>query len=357
MPDFQTAPALTDLYTSVLTTLRDKDTALAKMDYTSWTNLPTGAIRSNSANSYKLERWNGTAWVLCDFHTTIDNHIANTAIHQSHNVGAMEFIAYGTADSGWLLCEGQAVSRSTYSTLFAKIGTAYGVGDGSTTFNLPNLAGRLPIGLASAVPALDALGDTAGNWDHTHTVSTHQHTIPDHRHGLSNHTHTGPLHSHTPPAHAHTIPAHYHYATANGGTINVQSSGSHRHDLRQEAGGGGTSVGSASNIIALVGSTVTAYRNNNNTYTEGGHIHGAADVKGTVGAFTSGSNGDLDFLSSNPVYISSTQTSQDGTGNTGLPSTNLSDYSGVLTTTLGEGGSTTAAGNPPVLVGKWQIKF
>ena len=61
-------------------------------------------------------------------------------------IGAM--MAYGgaTAPSGWLLCYGQAISRTTYSALFAVIGTAYGVGDGSSTFNLPDKRGRASIG-------------------------------------------------------------------------------------------------------------------------------------------------------------------------------------------------------------------
>lgn len=49
--------------------------------------------------------------------------------------------AGSAAPDGWLLCQGQAVSRTTYAALFASLGTAYGVGDGSTTFNLPNTQG------------------------------------------------------------------------------------------------------------------------------------------------------------------------------------------------------------------------
>lgn len=51
-----------------------------------------------------------------------------------------------TLPEGWLLCNGAAVSRSTYAGLFAKIGTKYGTGDGSTTFNLPDFRDRYPIG-------------------------------------------------------------------------------------------------------------------------------------------------------------------------------------------------------------------
>ena len=56
--------------------------------------------------------------------------------------GAVMFFAMSTAPSGFLECAGQAVSRTTYAALFAAIGTLYGSGDGSTTFNLPNLRGE-----------------------------------------------------------------------------------------------------------------------------------------------------------------------------------------------------------------------
>lgn len=49
----------------------------------------------------------------------------------------------------WLLCQGQAISRTTYSTLFTRFGTTYGAGDGSTTFNIPNMQNHLVIGLGS----------------------------------------------------------------------------------------------------------------------------------------------------------------------------------------------------------------
>lgn len=54
--------------------------------------------------------------------------------------------AAGSIPAGWLLCDGAAVSRATYASLFAAIGTTFGVGDGTTTFNLPNLGGRVRVG-------------------------------------------------------------------------------------------------------------------------------------------------------------------------------------------------------------------
>jgi microcystin-dependent protein len=85
----------------------------------------------------------------------------------------------GSPPTGWLLCDGTAVSRSTYSTLFGIVGTAYGVGDNSTTFNVPNLKGRVPVGLDSTQTEFDLRGETGGLKEVTLTTAQ----IPDHSHG------------------------------------------------------------------------------------------------------------------------------------------------------------------------------
>ena len=89
----------------------------------------------------------------------------------------------GTAPSGWLECNGQVVSRSTYSALFAIIGTIYGAGDGSTTFAVPDLQGRVIVGqggnTALRTPTdLEDVGDTFGSQTHTLTEDE----MPKHRH-------------------------------------------------------------------------------------------------------------------------------------------------------------------------------
>lgn len=84
-------------------------------------------------------------------------------------IGSISLFAGSTAPSGYLICDGSAVSRTTYSGLFDVISTTYGTGDGSTTFNLPNLKGKVPVGLDSNDTAFDNLGETGGEKTHTLT--------------------------------------------------------------------------------------------------------------------------------------------------------------------------------------------
>lgn len=92
--------------------------------------------------------------------------------------------ASASIPAGWLLADGTAVSRTAYAALFAQIGTVYGVGDGSTTFNLPNMQGRVPLGVGTATGAAGAtahtLGQTGGEETHALTIAelaTHSHNV------------------------------------------------------------------------------------------------------------------------------------------------------------------------------------
>jgi microcystin-dependent protein len=88
--------------------------------------------------------------------------------------------ATATAPSGYLLCNGTAVSRTTYSALFAILSTTFGTGDGSTTFNLPDFRDRMPIG-AGTTYAANSSGGTADAVivSHNHSASV---TDPGHFH-------------------------------------------------------------------------------------------------------------------------------------------------------------------------------
>ena len=99
------------------------------------------------------------------------NEIKNT-INTNTPVGSISLFAGKTAPSGWLICDGSAVSRTTYADLFGVIGTTYGSGDGSTTFNIPNLKGRVPVGLDSSDTSFNSIGKTGGSKE----LQSHDHT-------------------------------------------------------------------------------------------------------------------------------------------------------------------------------------
>jgi microcystin-dependent protein len=134
---------------------------LAVTGTTTFTGIPSAPTASAGTNTTQVAT---TAFVLSNANPT----------------GSLIMWTTGTAPTGWLLCAGAAVSRSTYAALFAVIGTTFGVGDGTTTFNVPNYTNRTPYGTT--------VGATGGSADavvvtHTHTAtSTSTVTDPGHNH-------------------------------------------------------------------------------------------------------------------------------------------------------------------------------
>ena len=103
--------------------------------------------------------------------------------------------AGASVPSGWLLCDGSAISRTGNSALFAVIGTAYGAGDGSTTFNLPDMGGRVPAGKEATATRLTSGGGGvdggtlgAAGGGETHTLVTGE--LPAHSHGVTDNGHS-----------------------------------------------------------------------------------------------------------------------------------------------------------------------
>lgn len=167
---------------------------------------------------------------------------------QALPIGAVIDYAGSTAPSFWLFAYGQNVSRTTYAALFAAISTTYGVGDGSTTFTLPDLRGRVVAGkddmggssanrLTDQTDGLngDTLGDTGGA--ETHTLTSAQ---------TPAHTHTGTTAS--DGAHTHTVTAvgSTSVAASSGGTtgapaaassLTTSSNGAHTHTFTTASAG------------------------------------------------------------------------------------------------------------------------
>lgn len=120
-------------------------------------------------------------WMLTPTGTISDEFKAEVATY-STPTGTIIYTLSTNVGAGWLRCDGTAVSRTTYAALFAEIGTRYGAGDGSTTFNLPDIRGRSPIGAGSGsgLTNHDINSKYVGEESHTQTASEvgiHQHDI------------------------------------------------------------------------------------------------------------------------------------------------------------------------------------
>jgi microcystin-dependent protein len=175
--------------------------------------------------------------------------------------GVVVTYAGAVAPTGWLICDGAAVNRSIYGALFAIVGTTYGAGDGSTTFNLPNLVNRFSVGAGGTYALGNSGGSTttssAGAHDHTGnagatTLSTSQ--IPAHTHTGNTSTASltggfGPFRQtlNAPDASASgvfSLGAQFASGDANAGSRNTRSinmDASHGHSFTTDSTGGTTS--------------------------------------------------------------------------------------------------------------------
>lgn len=195
--------------------------------------------------------------------------------HQTTPPGAI--MAYGgsSAPTGWLLCNGDAVSRTTYAALFAAIGTAFGVGDGSSTFNVPNLVGRVPAGVDSGSARLDSftsLGSTIGAKSVTLTATE----LPAHTHSLSvsGTTSSNGAHTHTGTT-GNDSPDHTHAFTADVGGAGAAATA-----------GAGVTVSTAS--VSATGGASTNHTHTFTTDSNGAHTHTVTST-GTSGSAGTGS--------------------------------------------------------------------
>jgi microcystin-dependent protein len=195
---------------------------------------------------------------------------------------------YGTY--GW--CNGQAVSRTTYATLFGLLGTTWGSGDGSTTFNLPDLRERVPVGTG----AMGGVSDAGRIDNHTTTLAA--------AFGTSTHTLvTAELASHTHGFTTNSDGSHSHSSGSVSATITVSGSGTHSHTefstntdglhthettgyLNSGAGGntGPLATQTGSNAITLtVASSASSHQHSGiDTGTDGSHSHTGSLTNGSV---------------------------------------------------------------------------
>lgn len=155
------------------------------------------AVEKPTVGGYR-NSWGGTLNVALDKLTellalaiplgTIQMYTKSTAPTATTNGGT------------WLVCDGSAISRTTYSALYAVIGTTYGVGDGSNTFNIPDMRARVPVGYNTAtITGRSTRAIALGSGAETHTLLDAE--IPKHTHPVGD---SGHNHATTESAHTHT---------------------------------------------------------------------------------------------------------------------------------------------------------
>lgn len=149
--------------------------------------------------------------------------------------GAMIDYAGNSEPDGWVFCNGQALNRTTYAALFAAIGTTFGVGDGSTTFNVPDLSGRVSVGYNGSDSDFSAVGNNGGEKNHTLTTSE----MPVHAHGITQSPHS---HGVSDPGHGHTLNGHNSGSLGEDGA-GVEWSSTFDHNRGGGINGSGTGIG------------------------------------------------------------------------------------------------------------------
>lgn len=154
----------------------------------------TAQVYSDGTNFYSSQTGSAGDFYV-NGNATVEGNLTVAGVTNIIPAGIIQMWPTTSAPTGFLLCAGAAVSRTTYATLFGVIGTTFGAGDGSTTFNLPNYTNRMPYGTT--------IGATGGSADaivvaHTHTYSGSTGTMS------ANASHS---HSVSDPGHAHSFPS------------------------------------------------------------------------------------------------------------------------------------------------------
>jgi microcystin-dependent protein len=198
---------------------------------------------------------NGVTYVYDATNQTWRTTIPSTvALGFQHLPAGMIFhMLVAVVPTGCLELNGQAISRTTYSNLFAHYGTAYGAGDGSTTFNLPDMdgitfAGRDPAQKRMSIAGgndLTVTGKFVGVQVHTLTLAqmaAHAHTAPDHLHNLTQHVHQAPDHTHTITVHQHQTAYSNNTTIAAGGSGFVRGTATGFSTLFTQQDGAGNNV-------------------------------------------------------------------------------------------------------------------
>ena len=174
--------------------------------------------------------------------------------------GMIMSFAGAAATDGFLVCDGSAVSRTVYPKLFAAISTTFGSGDGSTTFNLPDLRGRFVMGESPS----HSLASTGGAEQQTISVSQ----LPAHNHPVSD------------PGHSHTVsdPGHSHTSNAVGGSIGLCIADGSNTATETDSSGGELNVWTTPQALTINSQTTGVSVNTNTTGVTVGNTGGGSPL-------------------------------------------------------------------------------
>lgn len=212
-----------------------------------------GLIYYDSANAV-IRLHDGTSWSSLGGSSSIDMPI-----------GSVQPWLGASAPSGWLICNGQAVSRSTYASLFTIISTRFGVGDGSTTFNVPDLQGFQVTGASSGLGSVDNTSTFRNGTNSSETIAVHSPSAASHSHTLSYTAFTETQHDET---HSHSATASDGTVTFNTHTYSDTSNGGQSHTHTSSVASGGSTVATTTGVTrASVAHTHTAPTVTTNTHT------------------------------------------------------------------------------------------
>jgi microcystin-dependent protein len=198
------------------------------------------------------------SWTFNGAMTTVVNLTVTGSVNLGPNftgipTGVIQPFGGASAPSGYLLCFGQAISRTTYSALFTALGTGFGAGDGTTTFNLPDLRGRHPVGL-------DNMGGTAANRIIASSLNGANATTIGGAGGAETHT----LITAETPSHNHTVtdPGHTHLMEQYAGHGGTNYDPNTRAMVANVIGGDGSTTRSATTGITIANTGGGAAHNN-----------------------------------------------------------------------------------------------
>ncbi len=306
-------------------------------------------------------------------------------------------IPYGgsTAPTGWLMCDGAEVSRTTYADLFAIFSTTYGNGDGSTTFDLPDCRQKFVLAKAASGTG-STLGGTGGEIDHDHSSPAHYHGMgtganlnitssgshthsADHDHPSkssgSSGSHDHSLDHNHPSKTSGSVGTHTHSMTHNHGSFTSGSGGSHSHNAdtwphagwQNYLGTSGTqrwALGPQDGSVAVDGDRITRSTNSTGSHTHsvnppnysantgggGSHSHSVDldNFTGDTGTASSHTHSlDLDNMAVTSGSTSHTHGSGDFSGSIGLVTGGVDGNSTM----------TTGTQNPPFIALNYIIKY